>query len=246
MHLESSVVLVPGTGTTSPENWPFADEEWLSTIPGSGTGVRILAYEYASPFAGTKPSWESILMLGYDFLQLLSDARSEEGPDPVSVTLGSCSRAIGTISNDIHLFKTTNKPIFVVCHSLGGILVKQALCVANKQFPRYGAIVNAIAGVIFLSTPHRYGDKTTSFTRFRDVLESTTGKSLKIPHADIEREGAILLDLADRFEGISFRTPILTIYELRESKNTSTALRPKYQQVSLPSWLLYEHYLGTY
>lgn len=119
----------------------------------------------------------------------------------------------------------------VVCHSLGGIVVKQALCVANKQFPRYGSIVNAIAGVIFLSTPHRYGDKATSLSRFRDVLEATTGKSLKIPSANIEQEGAILLDLADRFEGISFRTPILSVYELRESKNTSTPLRPKYQQV---------------
>lgn len=133
--------------------------------------------------------------------------------------------------------KTTNKPIFVVCHSLGGIVVKQALCVANKQFPRYGAIVNAIAGIIFLSTPHRYGDKITSFARFRDVFEATTGKSLKIPNANNEREGAILLDLADRFEGISFRTPILSIYELKESRNTSTPLRPRYQQVSLPSLL---------
>jgi hypothetical protein len=121
----------------------------------------------------------------------------------------------------------------IVCHSLGGIIVKQALCVANKQFPRYRSIVNAIAGVIFLSTPHRYGDKTTSLTRFRDVLEATTGRNLKIPNANIEQEGAILLDLADRFEGISFRTPILSVYELRESRNSSTPLRPKYQKVSL-------------
>ena len=121
----------------------------------------------------------------------------------------------------------------IVCHSLGGIVVKQALCVANKQFHRYGSIVNAIAGVIFLSTPHRYGDKTTTSTRFRDILEATTGRSLKIPHGNIEQEGAILLDLADRFEGISFRTPILSVYELRETKNSSTPLRQKYQQVSI-------------
>lgn len=123
----------------------------------------------------------------------------------------------------------------IVCHSLGGIIVKQALCVANKQFPRYESIINAIAGVIFLSAPHRYGDKITSLARFRDVLEATTGKSLKFSTSSIEQEGAILLDLADRFEGISFRTPILSVYELRESKNNSTPLRPKYQQVSCQS-----------
>jgi hypothetical protein len=121
----------------------------------------------------------------------------------------------------------------IVCHSLGGIIVKQALCVANKQFPRYGSLVNAVAGVIFLSTPHRYGDKATNLIRFRDVLEATTGRNLKIPNTNIEQEGAILLDLADRFEGISFRTPILSVFELRDSKNSSNPLRQKYQQVSL-------------
>jgi hypothetical protein len=80
-----------------------------------------------------------------------------------------------------------------------------------------------------------------SLIRFRDVLEATTSRSLKIPNANIEQEGAILLDLADRFEGISFRTPVLSVYEMRESKNSSTSLRPKYQQVSLEPFFSYEH-----
>ncbi|KAJ5383488.1 hypothetical protein N7517_001399 [Penicillium concentricum] len=202
------VVLVPGIGTTLPEEWPFANEEWLATLPGPSAGTRILAYEYASPFAATKPSWESSLMLGHDFLQQLSDARSTSAP-----------------------YETIDKPVFIVCHSLGGILVKQALCIANTQFLRYGSLVNAIAGVIFLSTPHRYSDKTTTFLRFRDVFEATTNKSLRIPSTNIEQEGAILLDLAHRFEGISFSAPILSAYELRESKTSSTTLHQKYQQL---------------
>lgn len=120
-------------------------------------------------------------------------------------------------------------------HSLGGIVVKQALCVANKQFARYGNLVNAVVGVIFLSTPHRYSDKTTSLTGFLDVFEATTGKKTKSSTANADDEGAILLNLADRFEGISLRTPILSVYELRESKVSSTSLRSKYQQVGLES-----------
>ncbi|KAI0449877.1 tetratricopeptide repeat domain-containing protein [Xylaria acuta] len=202
------IILVPGIGTPPPKNWPFADQNWLATLPYHGAGVRVLSYEYSSPFVGSKPSWESILMLGYDLLQHLSEAQSQSTAD---------------------LFNS--KPIVIVCHSLGGIIVKQALCVANKQFPRYQSTIHAIAGVIFLSTPHRYVDKATSFLRFRDILEASTGKGLKVPHANIEQEGAILLDLADRFEGISFRTPILSAYELRETKNSSTPLRTKYQQL---------------
>jgi hypothetical protein len=64
------------------------------------------------------------------------------------------------------------------------------------------------------------------------VVEATTNKTFKVPNANIDQEGAILLDLADRFEGISFRTPLLSVYELRESRNSSTTLRQKYQQVT--------------
>jgi len=105
----------------------------------------------------------------------------------------------------------------MVCHSLGGLITKQSLCVADKQFPRYGSVVNAIAGVIFLSTPHRYGDETMNLMQFRDVLEATTNRAFKIPNANIEQEGAMLLDLADRFEGISLRTPLLSVYEMRRA-----------------------------
>ncbi|EEQ29248.1 tetratricopeptide repeat domain-containing protein [Microsporum canis CBS 113480] len=198
------IVLVPGIGTTLPEQWPFASQEWLTTLPGSGAGIRILAYEYNSLLLGNKPPWESFLMQGYDLLQHISDLRSKNSPD---------------------------SPMLIVCHSLGGIIVKQALCVANKQFLRYGSIVNTIAGVIFLGTPHRYSDRATNLIRFQDILEATAGRSLKVHSSGTEQEDAILLNLADRFEGISFRAPVLSVYELRESKSSITPLRQKHHQV---------------
>lgn len=116
---------------------------------------------------------------------------------------------------------------------MGGVIFKQALCVANSQSFRYGSIVNAIAGVIFLSTPHRYGDMMTTLIRYQEILEATTGKTLRIPGASIEQEGAILVDLADRFEGMLFRIPILSVYELRESKLSPASLHQRYKVVSL-------------
>lgn len=69
--------------------------------------------------------------------------------------------------------------------------------------------------------------------RFQDVLEATTGRDMKISDANIEKEGAILLDLADIFKEISFRPPVLSVYELRDTENCSTSLPPKHQRVSL-------------
>lgn len=84
LTIVASIVLVPGIGTPPPELWPFASQEWLSTLPEAGSHARIMAYEYESPFTGNKPAWESILMQGYDLLQHLSDARSQLDLDLVS------------------------------------------------------------------------------------------------------------------------------------------------------------------
>ena len=96
-------------------------------------------------------------------------------------------------------------------------------------------MLSALAGIIFLSTPHRYGDKITCLMHFREIFEATTGRSSKVTNAVIERGGDILLDLADRFERILLRTLMLSTYELRESRTSSTPLRPNYQQISLNS-----------
>jgi hypothetical protein len=54
----------------------------------------------------------------------------------------------------------TTRPIVFVCHSLGGLVVKQGLIKAsqyyhNQRHPSLGAIWKATTGVIFMGTPHR-------------------------------------------------------------------------------------------
>lgn len=36
------VVLVPGIGTIPPDNWSFANQNWLATLPEPGSRARIL------------------------------------------------------------------------------------------------------------------------------------------------------------------------------------------------------------
>ena len=78
-----SIILVPGIGTIPPKDWPFANTDWLASLPGSGAKARVLSYEYSAPLASRKLSWESILMLGYDLLPNLSDFRSGSDLDSV-------------------------------------------------------------------------------------------------------------------------------------------------------------------
>ncbi|KAH9215120.1 hypothetical protein DL95DRAFT_501463, partial [Leptodontidium sp. 2 PMI_412] len=50
---------------------------------------------------------------------------------------------------------TKNIPIFFICHSLGGILFKKCLLLANERKELYGSILTSTRGVAFFGTPHR-------------------------------------------------------------------------------------------
>ncbi|KAG9695061.1 hypothetical protein KCU95_g5224, partial [Aureobasidium melanogenum] len=62
------------------------------------------------------------------------------------------------------------RPIIFIGHSLGGIIIKDALirsweCKHSTQDVRLGAIFNATIGVIFMATPHR-GSHTASLAQY--------------------------------------------------------------------------------
>jgi len=51
-----------------------------------------------------------------------------------------------------------NRPLVLLGHSLGGLLIKQALINAHNN-PKYTHIKNATTGLAFFATPHRGGNK---------------------------------------------------------------------------------------
>ncbi|KAI1489344.1 hypothetical protein F5X96DRAFT_670791 [Biscogniauxia mediterranea] len=50
---------------------------------------------------------------------------------------------------------TGARPIIFICHSLGGIVCKQALVFAHEDDTNYGALLKSVIGIAFLGTPHR-------------------------------------------------------------------------------------------
>lgn len=202
------IILVPGIGTSSAETWPFTSSAWLrETLPHEFCRARVLAFEYSS-LLDDSFSWEELLMQGYQLLQELANARStlDSGEDNV-------------------------RPILCVCHSLGGVILKQALCIASEQLHHYEFLVNAVAVIVFLSTPHSALDKENTFGHFMNVLKAATRKSIKIPNTRIERESSILQGLTNRFEGIFFRTPVLSVYETIDTKISDRIFRSRMQKL---------------
>ncbi|TVY19676.1 Protein SERAC1 [Lachnellula arida] len=55
-----------------------------------------------------------------------------------------------------------NRPVIFICHGMGGIVLKTALVIANHPKEGYKDILESIAGIMFIDTPHR-GSEATSF-----------------------------------------------------------------------------------
>lgn len=76
--------------------------------------------------------------------------------------------------------ESTKVPILFICHSLGGLVLKQLIVLAGQSPSIYDAIRQNILGLVFLATPHRGSDKAnllSVLTRLSDLLP--TAKSTK-------------------------------------------------------------------
>lgn len=76
-----------------------------------------------------------------------------------------------------------NRPLAFVCHSLGGLLVKQLLRTAKElHISSWEAIAANTKGVIFLATPHAGSSIATIASKFPTVSRATTQIIANDPH----------------------------------------------------------------
>lgn len=78
--------------------------------------------------------------------------------------------------------------MLLICHSLGGIILKQAFCIANEQLHRYECLVNQVAGMIFISTPHLGSGRASILETALLMLRATTRTSLKLSPQKVEED----------------------------------------------------------
>ncbi|KAM3548066.1 hypothetical protein ARSEF4850_009641 [Beauveria asiatica] len=108
-------------------------------------------------------------------------------------------------------------PIIFIGHSLGGIIIKQALCGSDSQ-----DIVDATAGIIFLGTPHQGSSVSVAgavLASVTGILGSDTTLLLSLQNHDAQ-----LSNLADVFgsriapnERRPQKVPIISFYETKKT-----------------------------
>ncbi|KAI9740439.1 MAG: hypothetical protein M1834_005019 [Cirrosporium novae-zelandiae] len=51
-----------------------------------------------------------------------------------------------------------NRPVLFICHSLGGIVMKKAMIIANERLMLYKSLLHSVKACIFFGVPHRGAD----------------------------------------------------------------------------------------
>jgi hypothetical protein len=129
---EYSIVAIHGLNGNPINTWtePKSQKLWFRDfLPKDVPNARIMTFGYDAT-AAFERSTAGILEHARDLLRCLDEARLE--------------------------FEEINRPILFIVHSLGGLVLKQALVIAAESGIRqYKPIWEATKGVLFFGTPHR-------------------------------------------------------------------------------------------
>jgi hypothetical protein len=98
---------------------------------------------------------------------------------------------LATMDGDIGNGKT---PIVFICHSYGGLLVKQMLASGFSRAPEYRELVERFKGIVFLGTPNNGAGIAAFIGALKVVLRSSPAI------AELKRNAPLLRDLSNWFK----------------------------------------------
>ncbi|KAJ8111792.1 hypothetical protein ONZ43_g5537 [Nemania bipapillata] len=127
------IVAVHGLGANPEKSWQYDPGtgqvfDWLQDregLPNDSPDSRIMRFAYGSAYQGQFKMKQYIGNIAAGLLNHLNLKRND------------CSR----------------RPIVLIGHSMGGIVIAKALCLAEREPTRYPGIFESIAGCLFFGTP---------------------------------------------------------------------------------------------
>lgn len=154
-----------------------------------------------------------VMTFGYDTSAVhLAAATSQNS------IFGHVENLLVDLKNERRTANAGTKPLIFVGHSLGGLVIKQALIRSKEYFTsnqdlQLGSIGESTLGVIFLATPHRGSDTV----RFADVIYRAAKLTGNLPNEHLlnalRKDSDVLEAQRASFATISKDMPIKCIYE---------------------------------
>ena len=120
------------------------------------------------------------------------------------------------ISAERESLEEASLPIIFICHSLGGLVFKQAYILATRD-PQYVDLKARFKGVMFFGTPHRGSNLAPWAKTFAGLLEFAsfnTSTNTQLAR-DLEPSSKKLRRISDTFHGLCSRDqhPVISCYE---------------------------------
>ena len=189
-HLTVDIVAVHGLGGDALRTWtdPKSKKLWLHDfLPADIEGTRIMSFRYNADaaFGNTTAT--------------ISDCASD--------LLGSLAARRGNADE-------TARPIVFIAHSLGGIVVKQALILSESE-SKYTSVNHHTKGIFFFASPH----KGSNFANYGNALAKLATRLMNRPTPKLlnalQNNSQTLMELTTRFMILAPNFQIATFYELK-------------------------------
>lgn len=188
------MVLVPCPGADPLKTWTGEGGRQLWATEGirkQASSARVLTYDHGY----VKEKW-TLKSLATDLLQVLFEERSLRN----------------------NLDRDRKRPLFFICHSIGGLVVKLALTEAGRH-NLYRPIVDFCHGVTFFATPH-HGSIHLFMDDFKSSIQEVLDLRAPLPASlttQLNLDDRTLQTIDKNFKQLSGEFKLWTFYETEDS-----------------------------
>lgn len=193
----ADIVFVHGLGGTSRHTWSknrdlqlFWPLEWLPYEPELTT-ARIMTFGYNSQFSSISQRKENILNISDFAKDLLFSMKFATGEGERRLDIGS-------------------RPIILVAHSMGGLIIKKAF-ILGQHDEHYEGLIRAVSGMVFLSTPHRGSNLAEILNKILSACIFAFSPKQYI--AELTINSLTLQDINEQFRNLAPNISIVSFYE---------------------------------
>ncbi|KAF9064864.1 Alpha/Beta hydrolase protein [Rhodocollybia butyracea] len=193
------IVALHGLNGHAFDTWQYHSSDdcfmWLrDSLPEHFPGARVLTYGYNANVI-SDVSTGRLRTFAETFLERLRQERDSEG--------------------------YRHKPLVLMAHSMGGLVLKQALIVgSNRADMRYKDLLESIHAVMFFGTPHQGGNGVSTAEFLTNLLHAVNLDARSDLIRELNPNSLFLFDLTGDFRQVieSLHTVICTFVEGKETK----------------------------
>ncbi|KAK4443298.1 protein SERAC1 [Podospora aff. communis PSN243] len=195
-HPTVDIVSIPSLPQLLPSYQPRDETKWIQEVfPHQFPTARVLLFRYDRLKQPTDVSWLQILRHGTTLLYQLVHRRARE--------------------------EEIDRPLVFICHSFGGMVLKQTMIVASED-PQFSSILQSTIGVLFFGCIHNHTPATFEKSCLRcAALEMCIPlhKPEVSPDFRDRKKWKVLRDTMDKFKQLNIDFPIWSYYEGRKTKH---------------------------